>query len=113
MNHFDWERVDDKSNEHARATTYVAKKYQNCTPLFAHTRVTPYGRHYEVSFLNEKKVFSNCYLRYIDAEDLFTEDEWQGIAYGIDFDEVPLPANPEDHLEKWVIDNDSNCDAIV
>lgn len=113
LNHHDWDRVDEKSNEHARSTNYLSKKYRNSTPLFVHTKTSPYGKHYELSFLNEKQVFSNCYLRYVDAEDLFTEDEWQGIAYGIDFDEVPLPANPEAHLGKWIVDNDDKCDAIV
>jgi len=42
--------------------------------MFVNTLISPYGRHFEVSYVNDKKVFANAYLRYVDAEDLITDD---------------------------------------
>jgi hypothetical protein len=83
--------VDEKSIHHSKAVNYVRGKFQKSTPMFVHTLVSPWGRHFEVSFIDDKGVYGNTYLRYVDAEDLITEDEWQGIAYEIDFDQIPLP----------------------
>lgn len=52
-------------------------------------------------------------MRYVDAEDLITEDEWQGIAYEIDFDQVPLPENTEEVLTRWLVDNHSELIVVV
>jgi len=86
LNHFDWKKVDEKSVHFVRAVNYASKKLVNSIPLFINSKVTPYGRHFELSFLDEKRTLSNLYLRYVDAEDLICEDEWQGIAYSIDFE---------------------------
>ena len=94
-NHFNWTHVDEKSLHHSKAVNYVRGKYQNCTPIFVSTLVSAWGRHFEVSYVDAKGIFGNAYLRYDDAEDLITDDEWQGIAYEVDFDEVPLPADAE------------------
>jgi hypothetical protein len=42
--------------------------------MFVNTLISPYGRHFEVSYVDDKKVFANAYLRYVDAEDLITDD---------------------------------------
>lgn len=81
--------------------------------MFVNTLVSPWGRHFEVSYLTEKKIFSNAYFRYVDAEDLITDDEWQGIAYEIDFDQVPLPVNAEELLTKWLSENVTDLVSIV
>jgi hypothetical protein len=91
LNHFDWVKVDERSVHYVRAVNYATRKFINAVPIFINSKITPYGRHFELVFLNEKRVFSNVYLRYVDAEDLITEDEWQGIAYTIDFEQVSLP----------------------
>ena len=94
LNHFDWIKVDEKSTHFIKAVDYATRKYIGSIPIFINSKVTPYGRHFELVYLNEKSVLSNLYLRYVDIEDLITEDEWQGIAYTIDFEEVSLPENP-------------------
>ncbi len=93
LNNFNWTKVDEKSIHHTKAFNHVRSKFQGCTPMFVHTLVSPWGRHFEVSYVDAKGIFGNAYLRYVDAEDLITEDEWQGIAYEIDFEQVPLPAD--------------------
>lgn len=113
LNHFEWTRVDENSLHHTKAVGYLREKFPGCTPMFVNTLVTPWGRHFEVSYLTDKKVYSNAYLRYVDAEDLITDDEWQGIAYEIDFDQVPLPVNPEETLTKWLSENVTDLVAIV
>lgn len=86
MNHFEWTRVDENSIHFSKAVGYLAEKIPGCTPMFVNTLVSPWGRHFEVSYLNDKRIFSNAYLRYVDAEDLITDDEYQGVAYEINFD---------------------------
>lgn len=74
LNHFEWTRVDENSLHHTKAVGYLREKFPGCTPMFVNTLVTPWGRHFEVSYLTDKKVYSNAYLRYVDAEDLITDD---------------------------------------
>ena len=96
--------MNNNSIEHTKASDFVQKKYNSSIVLFSHAKNSTYGRHFEVSYLkNDKKTFSNAYLRWVDGEKLFTEDEWQGIAYSINFDEVLLPKNPEELLINFLI----------
>jgi len=113
LNHFNWTKVDEKSVHHSKAINYIKGKFQGCTPMFVQTLVSPWGRHFEVSYVDAKGVFGNSYLRYVDAEDLITEDEWQGIAYEIDFEEVPLPTDAEEKLTKWLAESHGDLVAIV
>jgi hypothetical protein len=113
LNHFNWTLVDENSLHHSKSVEYVREKHPGSTPLWVHSLVSPYGRHFEVSYLDEKKVFGKTFLRYVDAEDLVTDDEWQGIAYEIDFDEIPVPANVEDHLIQWLAAHDDSVISIV
>lgn len=113
LNHFDWVVVDESSTHFIKAVNYATRKYIGCVPIFINSKVTPYGRHFELVYLDEKRVFSNLYLRYVDIQDLITEDEWQGIAYTIDFEEVPLPSNPEDNLIRWVTSNHDDIVAVI
>lgn len=81
LNHFEWTSVDENSVYFTKATGYLKEKYPGYTPMFVNTFASPYGRHFEVSHLTDKKVFANAYFRYVDAQDLITDDEWQGVAY--------------------------------
>lgn len=113
LNHFNWTRVDENSIHHSKAVQYVREKHPGCTPMFVNTLISAWGRHFEVSFLSEKKIYASSYLRYVDAEDLITDDEWQGIAYEIDFDQVALPVNTEEVLTKWLSNSVTDLVAIV
>lgn len=44
---------------------------------------------------------------------MITVDEWQGIAYTVDFDEVALPTDPEGKLTQWIIDNHDDVVGVV
>lgn len=113
LNNFDWRKLDEKSLHYIRAVDYFGKKFLSSIPILINSKITPYGRHFEVCYLDENKVFSNLYLRYVDAEDLITEDEWQGIAYRIDFEDVQLPENPEEKVTRWIVDNHNDVIAVV
>jgi len=55
LNHFDWIKVDEKSDQFNRAFDYATKKFRNSLPIFINSKISPYGRHFELSFLNENK----------------------------------------------------------
>ena len=74
MNHWNWNQVDEKSLEFSRAANYIKGKFQGAYPIFINQKISPYGRHFEVSYLNEKKEYSNHYVRWVDSEDLVTDD---------------------------------------
>lgn len=113
LNNFNWNVVDEKSIHHTKAANYVRAKFQGSTPMFVNTLVSPWGRHFEASYIDAKGVFGNTYLRYVDAEDLVTEDEWQGIAYEIDFEQSLLPEKAEDNLIRWIVDSHDYIVTVV
>ena len=41
------------------------------------------------------------------------EDQWKGIAYGINFDEIALPANPESSIIDFVLQYDIKISAVI
>jgi hypothetical protein len=52
LNHFDWKLVGESSVHWLKASKYITERYFNCVPLFINSKVTPYGRHFEFSFLD-------------------------------------------------------------
>lgn len=106
LNNHDWVAVDEKSLHHSKAMDYVHDKYEVSSPMFVNRHKTPYGHHFEVSYLNNQEVYANAYLTYLENEDVFVEDQWKGIAYGINFDEIALPTDPESSVVDFVLEND-------
>lgn len=74
LNHHDWNAVDQQSIYHSKAMQFINDKYNVSYPMFVNQLSTAYGKHYEVSYLNNHEVYSNAYLTYVDDEDLFIED---------------------------------------
>jgi hypothetical protein len=53
----------------------VKTKYAAKYNLFNHFLVTPTGTHYEISYINSGDQFATAYLRYIEADNVLTEDK--------------------------------------
>lgn len=95
LNHFNWTLLDNTSAQFSKALSYVQGKYNVSLPMFVNWFSDAYGQHYEVSYLDNQEVFSNAYIIWIPSSGVFADDTYQGISFPIDYDNVPLPSNPQ------------------
>ena len=112
LNKVNWTRLDDDSPLKARLESFVQSKYNASTLMFISYYRLDNGTHFEVSYLDKNGSFAAAYVLYIEATDVFTNDNlytFNATTYSSD----PAPLDLNGSITSFLAANDASLIAIV
>lgn len=116
LNKVAWELLEESSPLWGRLENYVRGKNSVSKVMFVQRSKTPNGTIFEVSYLDADNKFNAAYVKYVEANDVFTDDESNRLEakyFGNETYIDPLPKDIQTSIVEYLKSQDESLTAIV